>query len=123
MIDCCNNIQSGIMKSKRGGIRKGAGRKPSGKQSVVVRVPADLLQMIEEAKQGLTPKVNIQLCSDDELVKELERRGFEVSLYVEPLSMFVSKRERKKKQDIQAKTLADCVAARDIWHSFARYLA
>jgi hypothetical protein len=38
-------------------------------------------------------------------IKELDRREFEVSLYTEPLSMFTSKKERKKKQDIQGKTI------------------
>ena len=93
------------MKSNRGGIREGAGRKPSGKQSIVMRVPLELLPMIEDAKLGLPPKINLHLATDNELVKELERRGFEVSLYTEPLSMLTSKRERKKKQDIQAKAI------------------
>ena len=53
----------------------------------------------------MPPKINLHLATDNELVKELERRGFEVSLYTEPLSMLTSKRERKKKQDIQAKTI------------------
>lgn len=98
------------MKSNRGGIREGAGRKPSGKQSIVMRVPVELLPMIEDAKLGLPPKINLHLATDNELVKELERRGFEVSLYTEPLSMFKSKKERKKKQDIQAKTIAESQA-------------
>ncbi len=105
IIDLCYINQRGIMKSNRGGIREGAGRKPSGKQSIVMRVPIELLPMIEDAKLGLPPKINLHLATDNELVKELERRGFEVSLYTEPLSMLTSKRERKKKQDIQAKAI------------------
>ncbi len=63
------------MKSNRGGSREGAGRKPTGKESVVVRVPVELLSMIEDAKKVGHPKINIQSVSDAELVKELERRG------------------------------------------------
>ena len=95
------------MKPNRGGTREGAGRKPSGKPSIVMRVPAELLPMIEDAKLGLPPKINIHLATDNELVKELERRGFEVSLYTEPLSMLTSKKEIKKKKDIQTKTIEE----------------
>ena len=94
------------MKSNRGGIREGAGRKPSGKQSIVMRVPVELVPIIEDAKLGLPPKINIHLATDDELVKELERRGFEVSLYTEPLLCLTSKKRTKEKKDIQAKTIA-----------------
>ena len=80
------------MKSNRGGVREGAGRKPSGKQSIVMRVPVELVPIIEDAKLGLPPKINIHLATDDELVKELERRGFEVSLYTEPLFSTTSKK-------------------------------
>lgn len=37
----------------RGGKRDGAGRKPTGKQTVVIRVDAELLPLIEQLKQGL----------------------------------------------------------------------
>jgi hypothetical protein len=36
-----------------GGKRTGAGRKPSGKQTTVIRVDAELLPVIEQLKQGL----------------------------------------------------------------------
>lgn len=91
------------MKSNRGGIREGAGRKPNSNQSVVVRVPVDLLPIIEEAKLGLPPKINLHLATDAELVKELEHRGFEVSIYVEPT--LPTKAERNKRLKIQAQTI------------------
>jgi hypothetical protein len=91
------------MKSNRGGIREGAGRKPSGKQSIVMRVPVELLPMIEEAKQGLPNAINIHSVTDSDLVNELERRGFEVSLYTEPHQ--VSKEAAKKKKAIQKKAM------------------
>ena len=93
------------MKSIRGGVRKGAGRKPTGKQSVVVRVPAELLPMIADARLGLPPQANLHIATDNELVKELERRGFEVSLYTEPLAMFPSKKDRRIKKAMQSKTI------------------
>jgi hypothetical protein len=34
-----------------GGVRQGSGRKPTGKQTVTVRVPVELVGMIEEAKR------------------------------------------------------------------------
>jgi hypothetical protein len=91
------------MKSNRGGIREGAGRKPSGKQSVVVRVPVELLQVIEDAKLGVHPELNLNAVTDNELVEELERRGFEVSIYVEPNP--VSKAAQRKKKNEQKKVI------------------
>jgi len=43
------------MESNRGGAREGAGRKPSNKQTVVIRVPIELLPMIKNAKLGKLP--------------------------------------------------------------------
>lgn len=59
----------------RGGKRDGAGRKPSGKQTVVVRVDAELLPLIEQLKQGLNPVTDKQA----ELDKLLEVNALRVS--------------------------------------------
>lgn len=44
----------------RGGKRTGAGRKPSGKQTAVIRVDVELLPAIEQLKQGLNTVTDIQ---------------------------------------------------------------
>ena len=68
------------MESNRGGVREGAGRKPSKKQTVVVRVPVELLPMIEDAKLGVSSSINLQSATDNELVDELERRGLNLAV-------------------------------------------
>ncbi len=67
------------MESNRGGVREGAGRKPSNKKTVVVRVPVELLPMIEDAKLGIRAATNLQSATDNELVDELERRGLNLA--------------------------------------------
>lgn len=42
-----------VQKSKRGGSRPGAGRKPTGKpETIAVRIPIELLPIIEQMKKG-----------------------------------------------------------------------
>lgn len=69
----------------RGGKREGAGRKPTGKQTVVVRVDAELLPLIEQLKQGLKPVTDNQAEIDKLLevnaLRVLERDTARAELY------------------------------------------
>lgn len=74
--------------SNWGGIRPGAGRKSTGKQTVTVRVPVELLPMIEEAKRtGLIPVTNNQdvelLAKVQQLEKALHDSRLELKALVE----------------------------------------
>jgi hypothetical protein len=59
-----------------GGKRTGAGRKPSGKQTAVVRVDAELLPVIEQLKQGLINVTGNQ-AEIDRLLQVNEKLVFE----------------------------------------------
>jgi hypothetical protein len=50
-IDATTDISEAQRQSNWGGVRPGAGRKPTGKQTVTVRVPVELVAMIEQAKR------------------------------------------------------------------------
>ena len=44
-----------------------------------MRVPVEMVTVIEDAKLGLPPKTNLHLVTDNDLLKELERRGLKAS--------------------------------------------
>jgi len=73
--------QPGQPASNWGGVRPGAGRKATGKQSVTVRVPVELLPVIEEVKRtGLIPVTDNQNAALLTKVQQLEK-GLQDSKY------------------------------------------
>jgi len=67
--------QPGQPTNNWGGVRPGAGRKATGKQSVTVRVPVELLPVIEEAKRtGLIPVTDNQDTTLLAKVQQLEKK-------------------------------------------------
>ena len=74
-----------------------SGRKPNDKPSQVIRVPTDWIADIKLGKLELlkTPKANLDLASTLELVEELEKRSFEVTLYNDFMPVWVTERRRR----------------------------
>ncbi|MCX7099992.1 MAG: hypothetical protein NTX38_00475 [Methylobacter sp.] len=85
------------MTVQRGGVRKGAGRKPNDKPSQVIRVPTEWIADIKPGKLELlkAPKANLDLASTLELVEELEKRSFEVTLHNDFMPVWVTERRRR----------------------------
>lgn len=86
--------------SNWGGVRPGAGRKSTGKQSVTVRVPVELLPMIENAKRTcLIPVTNNQvtelLAKVRELEKELHHSRLELKVLSEANARLMSERDKQ----------------------------
>ena len=85
------------MTSQRGGARKGAGRKPNDKPSKVIRVPTEWIPDIKLGKleRLKAPKANLHLAKAIELIEELERRSFEVTLHNDFMPVLTAERRRR----------------------------
>jgi hypothetical protein len=85
------------MTSQRGGARKGAGRKPNDKPSKVIRVPTEWIPDIKLGKleRLKAPKANLHLAKAIELIEELERRSFEVTLNNDFMPVLTAERRRR----------------------------